>query len=83
MNVDWIGNLWSKGGETNLVEFLCLCPIFFQPRYLLTSLALNDLAIGILITPFGMISALFHCWAFGEVVCQIQASALVAKVKLD
>ncbi|XP_059607792.1 trace amine-associated receptor 1 [Phlebotomus argentipes] len=44
-----------------------------QPRYLLTSLALNDLAIGVLITPFGVVSALFHCWAFGEVVCQIQA----------
>ncbi|GAB0100945.1 trace amine-associated receptor 1 [Sergentomyia squamirostris] len=44
-----------------------------QSRYLLTSLALNDLAIGVLITPFGVVSALFHCWAFGEVVCQIQA----------
>lgn len=47
---------------------------FPQPRYLLTSLALNDLAIGVLITPFGVVSALFHCWAFGEVVCQIQVS---------
>uniref|UniRef100_A0A1B0D5H9 G-protein coupled receptors family 1 profile domain-containing protein n=1 Tax=Phlebotomus papatasi TaxID=29031 RepID=A0A1B0D5H9_PHLPP len=48
---------------------------FPQPRYLLTSLALNDLAIGVLITPFGVVSALFHCWAFGEVVCQIQTIA--------
>ncbi|XP_055390338.1 beta-3 adrenergic receptor isoform X2 [Condylostylus longicornis] len=44
-----------------------------QPRYLLTSLALNDLAIGLLITPFGLIPSLFHCWPYGEIFCQIQA----------
>lgn len=48
---------------------------YLQPRYLLTSLALNDLAIGLLVTPFGVVSALFHCWAFGEVACQIQVSS--------
>ncbi|CRL05781.1 CLUMA_CG018809, isoform A [Clunio marinus] len=44
-----------------------------QPRYLITSLALNDLAIGLLITPFGTIPALLHCWPYGEIFCQIQA----------
>ncbi|XP_061397837.1 5-hydroxytryptamine receptor 1A [Musca vetustissima] len=43
-----------------------------QPRYLLTSLALNDLTIGLLITPFGLLPALFHCWPYGEIFCQIQ-----------
>ncbi|XP_037883365.1 5-hydroxytryptamine receptor 1D isoform X2 [Glossina fuscipes] len=44
-----------------------------QPRYLLTSLALNDLAIGLLITPFSLLPALLHCWPYGEIFCQIQA----------
>ncbi|XP_062564101.1 5-hydroxytryptamine receptor 1D [Armigeres subalbatus] len=44
-----------------------------QPRYLLTSLALNDLAIGLLIIPFGALPALLHCWPYGEIFCQIQA----------
>ncbi|XP_053688407.1 5-hydroxytryptamine receptor 1D [Sabethes cyaneus] len=44
-----------------------------QPRYLLTSLALNDLAIGLLIIPFGALPALVHCWPYGEIFCQIQA----------
>lgn len=43
-----------------------------QPRYLLTSLALNDLAIGLLIIPFGALPALLHCWPYGEIFCQIQ-----------
>jgi hypothetical protein len=42
-----------------------------QPRYLITSLALNDLAIGLLITPC-VIPALIHCWPYGEIFCQIQ-----------
>lgn len=46
--------------------------IGMQPRYLLTSLALNDFAIGILITPLGILPALFHCWPYGEIFCQIQ-----------
>ncbi|KFB40410.1 hypothetical protein ZHAS_00007916 [Anopheles sinensis] len=43
-----------------------------QPRYLLTSLALNDLAIGLLIIPFSALPALLHCWPYGEIFCQIQ-----------
>ena len=50
-----------------------------QPRYLLTSLALNDLAIGLLVTPFGLVSSLFKCWPWGEVVCQIQVRRIVSE----
>ncbi|KAG8035048.1 hypothetical protein G9C98_001538 [Cotesia typhae] len=47
--------------------------IHAQPKYLLTSLASNDLAIGVLVTPFGFLPAVYGCWPYGEVVCQIQA----------
>ncbi|KAK6639733.1 hypothetical protein RUM43_008008 [Polyplax serrata] len=47
--------------------------IHSQPRYLLTSLASNDLAIGLLVTPFGFLPALYRCWPYGELFCQIQA----------
>lgn len=43
-----------------------------QPRYLLTSLASNDLAIGLMVTPFGFLPALYRCWPYGELFCQIQ-----------
>ncbi|CAG5074397.1 Similar to Taar6: Trace amine-associated receptor 6 (Rattus norvegicus) [Cotesia congregata] len=46
--------------------------IHAQPKYLLTSLASNDLAIGVLVTPFGFLPAVYGCWPYGEVVCQIQ-----------
>ncbi|XP_050421607.1 trace amine-associated receptor 1 [Adelges cooleyi] len=44
-----------------------------QPRYLVTSLACNDLAIGLLVTPLAAFSALVHCWPYSEIICQIQA----------
>ncbi|XP_031773565.1 trace amine-associated receptor 9 isoform X1 [Apis florea] len=47
--------------------------IHAQPKYLLTSLASNDLAIGLLVTPFGFLPAVYGCWPYGEIVCQIQA----------
>ncbi|RZF46830.1 hypothetical protein LSTR_LSTR008062 [Laodelphax striatellus] len=47
--------------------------IHSQPRYLLTSLASNDLAIGLLVTPFGVLPAIYQCWPFSDIVCQIQA----------
>ncbi|XP_069704974.1 trace amine-associated receptor 1 isoform X1 [Periplaneta americana] len=47
--------------------------IHSQPRYLLTSLASNDLAIGLFVTPFGFLPALYHCWPYGEIFCQIQS----------
>lgn len=50
-------------------------PFISQPRYLLTSLASNDLAIGLFVTPFGFLPALYHCWPYGEIFCQIQVSS--------
>ncbi|XP_075222398.1 trace amine-associated receptor 8c isoform X2 [Lycorma delicatula] len=47
--------------------------IHSQPRYLLTSLASNDLAIGLLVTPFGVLPAVYQCWPYSDIVCQIQA----------
>ncbi|KAI5636237.1 7 transmembrane receptor (rhodopsin family) domain-containing protein [Phthorimaea operculella] len=44
-----------------------------QPRYLLTSLALNDLFTGILVAPVALLPALYKCWPYGEIFCQIQA----------
>lgn len=73
-----------KCGRTNVCVFVCVCvelnginhdmenAFGTQPRYLLTSLALNDFAIGIFITPLGILPALFHCWPYGEIFCQIQ-----------
>ncbi|KAK7794880.1 hypothetical protein R5R35_010572 [Gryllus longicercus] len=47
--------------------------IHAQPRYLLTSLASNDLAIGLFVTPFGFLPAVYRCWPYGEIFCQIQS----------
>ncbi|XP_031332828.1 trace amine-associated receptor 7d-like [Photinus pyralis] len=47
--------------------------IHSQPKYLLTSLASNDLAMGLLVTPFAIVPSLRRCWPYGELVCQIQA----------
>ncbi|KAG8332170.1 trace amine-associated receptor 9 [Homalodisca vitripennis] len=47
--------------------------IHAQPRYLLTSLAGNDLAIGLLVTPFGVLPAVYGCWPYSDILCQIQA----------
>ncbi|XP_017776625.1 PREDICTED: trace amine-associated receptor 5, partial [Nicrophorus vespilloides] len=47
--------------------------IHSQPRYLLTSLASNDLAMGLFVTPFAIVPSLRNCWPYGELICQIQA----------
>ncbi|XP_044738765.1 probable serine/threonine-protein kinase DDB_G0282963 [Chrysoperla carnea] len=52
--------------------------IHSQPRYLLTSLASIDFAIGLLITPLSIIPTIKHCWPFGELICQVQALLRVA-----
>ena len=46
--------------------------VHFQPRYLLTSLASNDLAIGLFVAPFSFLPILYGCWPYGELFCQIQ-----------
>ncbi|KAL1492316.1 hypothetical protein ABEB36_012786 [Hypothenemus hampei] len=47
--------------------------IHSQPRYLLTSLACNDLALGLCVTPFAILPTLRNCWPYAEIVCQVQA----------
>lgn len=73
-----VSQRYSVNRGANWVQHSVLTECRFQPRYLLTSLALNDLTIGLLITPFGLMPALFHCWPYGEIFCQIQVSAAAA-----
>ncbi|KAI5705806.1 hypothetical protein M8J75_001943 [Diaphorina citri] len=47
--------------------------IHSQPRYLLTCLASNDLAVGLLVTSVAFLPALLTCWPYSEIICQIQA----------
>jgi len=44
-----------------------------QPRIILTALAINDLANGLVVLGLGLFPAIFECWPFGELLCQIQA----------
>ncbi|XP_055536339.1 5-hydroxytryptamine receptor 1 isoform X2 [Wyeomyia smithii] len=67
------GNFFAQIGPLDVLQALFIVFLTFLPRYLLTSLALNDLAIGLLIIPFGALPALLHCWPYGEIFCQIQA----------
>lgn len=41
-------------------------------RYLLTCLAINDFAVGLLVTAAAIVPALVQCWPFNETICQIQ-----------
>ena len=43
-----------------------------QPRIIFTTLAINDLANGLLVLGVGIFPATFQCWPFGEMLCQIQ-----------
>ena len=43
-----------------------------QPRIILTALAINDLANGLVVLGLGLFPAIFECWPFGELLCQIQ-----------
>ena len=43
-----------------------------QPRIILTALAINDLANGLVVLGIGLFPAIFECWPFGELLCQIQ-----------
>ena len=45
-----------------------------QPRIILTAMALNDLANGLVVLGIGIFPAVFNCWPFGELLCQLQVS---------
>lgn len=68
----WDRSKWGADGLTKKNY------LFFQPRYLLTSLACNDLAIGLLVTPFAIVPTLMKCWPYGEMICQIQVIFLLS-----
>lgn len=48
------------------------------PRYLMTSLACSDLAIGLFVTPFAVYPTLYHSWPYGRTFCAVQALVLPA-----
>ncbi|XP_076057397.1 trace amine-associated receptor 8c isoform X2 [Oratosquilla oratoria] len=48
----------------------------FQPRYLLTSLAVGDLLKGVVVVPLSAYPVLFHCWPYGRHLCALQAVIL-------
>ena len=48
-----------------------------QPRIILTALALNDLANGLIVLGLGLFPAVFECWPYGELTCQIQVGNFV------
>ena len=52
-----------------------------QPRIILTALALNDLASGVIVLGMGLFPAVFECWPYGELTCQIQV-LFATKLKL-
>lgn len=43
-----------------------------QPRFILISMAVGDLAAGTLVMTSEIYPVLFECWPFGEMLCQIQ-----------
>ncbi|XP_050714082.1 trace amine-associated receptor 8c-like [Eriocheir sinensis] len=48
----------------------------FQPRYLLTSLGVCDLAKGLVVVPLSVYPSLYHCWPYPPLLCAGQALLL-------
>lgn len=42
------------------------------PRYILSAMAINDWATGIVVLSLGVYPAIFECWPFGKFACQLQ-----------
>lgn len=49
-----------------------------RARYIMTSLCVTDLSIGLLMCPSTIYPALVHCWPSGEVMCKIEALLISA-----
>ena len=45
-----------------------------QPRIIFTAMAFNDLSNGLLVLGVGLFPAMWDCWPFGEILCQVQVS---------
>ncbi|XP_042866236.1 trace amine-associated receptor 1-like [Penaeus japonicus] len=48
----------------------------FQPRYLLTSMALSDLLKGLIVVPLSVYPTLYHCFPYPRLLCAVQAILL-------
>ena len=53
---------------------LCLGLGLLQTRCLLTSIATNHVATGLLVTVWNIYPSLIGCWPYGVLLCQIQVS---------
>ena len=49
-----------------------LYTFFLQTRVLLTSIATNNIATGLLVTIWNAYPSLTSCWPYGILLCQIQ-----------
>ena len=52
-------------------SYYCNC-LRSQPRLIVSSMVVNDLAASVLVVGMGIVPALFECWPYGEKFCQIQ-----------
>ena len=48
-----------------------------QTRCLLTSIATNHVATGLLVTVWNIYPSLIGCWPYGVLLCQIQVSCVI------
>lgn len=53
-----------------------------QPRIIFTAMALNDLSNGLLVLGVGLFPALWDCWPFGEILCQVQVISILNSTTL-
>lgn len=57
-------------------------PPFRQTRCLLTSIATNHVATGLLVTAWNIYPSLVGCWPYGVLLCQIQVSLFTPSTSL-
>ena len=51
-----------------------------QPRFILLSIGINDLIMGILVLCLSTYPALYRCWPFGRGLCQVQVSSIYPQI---
>ena len=54
-----------------------------QPRYMLISIGINDLIMGLLVIILSTYPVLYKCWPFGKNLCQIQVGKTICSSFLD
>jgi hypothetical protein len=55
----------------------CCAADLRQTRCLLTSIATNHVATGLLVTVWNIYPSLIGCWPYGVLLCQIQVSCVI------